>query len=232
MNVGLVLHLHRLLLGHTAAAPAAGVLKPADNLVVDENADGSRTVRFTPVPASRTPYFLDELPDRYAEQVRQDVPHPVLLVGLVVLDLLVVHPFEDGNGRVARVLTTALLSQGGYTVGRYVSLEQRAASTRAVGSKRDRVKDHVLRHAPVQFRISDLRSALPGSATARSPTRWTTCDARDAWTWTAAAAGQPGRATDAPRSGWARTWDEVRQCGSDRHTTRPGVQGPRSAPTG
>ncbi len=209
INVGLVLHLHRLLLGHTAAAAAAGVLKSEDNLVVDKHADGSRTVRFKPVPASQTPYFMDELIDRYAEQVRRDAQHPVLLVGLAILDLLVIHPFEDGNGRVARILTTALLSQGGYTVGRYVSLEQlvaetderyyaallasthgwhpaehdawpwleyfveqlarayalfeeRAASARSGGSKRDRVKEHVLRHAPARFRISDLRSALPG----------------------------------------------------------------------
>lgn len=44
----------------------------------------------------------------------------------------------------------------------YALLEQRAALTRAVGSKRDRVKDHVLRHASVRFRISDLWSASPG----------------------------------------------------------------------
>lgn len=208
VNVGLVLHLHRLLLGHTAAAGSAGALKQEDNLVIDKNADGSRSVRFKPVPASQTPYFVDELIDRYVEDVRRDAQHPVLLVGLAILDLLVIHPFEDGNGRVARILTTALLGQRGYTVGRYVSLEQLVAETderyyatllasthgwhdaqhdvwpwleyfvdqlarayslfaqRAVsargGSKRDRVKDHVLRHAPARFRIADLRSALPG----------------------------------------------------------------------
>jgi len=209
LNVGLVLHLHRLLLAHTVAAPAAGVLKPEDNLVVDKHADGSRTVRFTPVAASQTPYFMKELIDRYVDEVGRDAQHPVLLVGLAILDLLVIHPFEDGNGRVARILTSALLSQGGYTVGRYVSLEQlvaetderyyaalltstsgwhdaqhdpwpwleyfveqlarayaifeeRATSARGAGSKRDRVKDHVLRHAPARFRIADLRSALPG----------------------------------------------------------------------
>ncbi|MGI8537238.1 MAG: Fic family protein [Mycobacteriales bacterium] len=209
VNVGLVLHLHRLLLGHTAAGAAAGVLKPEDNLVVDKHAGGSRTIRFKPVSASRAPYFMDELVDRYAESVRRDAQHPVLLAGLAVLDLLVIHPFEDGNGRVARILTTALLSQCGYTVGRYVSLEQlvaetderyyaallasthgwheaehdawpwleyfveqlarayalfeeRASSAEGGGSKRDRVKDHVLCHAPARFRIADLRAALPG----------------------------------------------------------------------
>jgi len=54
--------------------------------------------------------------------------HPVLLIGLFVLDLLVIHPFEDGNGRVARALTNALLIDAGYTVSRYVSLEHAIAS--------------------------------------------------------------------------------------------------------
>lgn len=78
---------------------------------------------------SRAPYFMEQLVDRYAESVRRDEQHPVLLAGLAVLNLLVIYPFEDGNGRVARILTTALLSQCGYTVGRYVSLEQLVAET-------------------------------------------------------------------------------------------------------
>jgi Fic family protein len=53
----------------------------------------------------------------------------VLLSGLFVLDLLVIHPFEDGNGRVARLLTGAMLSEHGYTVGHYVSLEQAIAES-------------------------------------------------------------------------------------------------------
>ena len=147
--------------------------------------------------------------DRYNKETAARRHHPVLLVGLFALDLLVIHPFEDGNGRVARALTNALFMDAGYTVPRYVSLEQaiaesadayhqtlldsthgwhedradpwpwlgyfvdiladayrtfarRAASDRVDGSKQDRVRDYVLNHAPSQFRMADIRAALPG----------------------------------------------------------------------
>jgi Fic family protein len=122
LNVGLVLHLHRLLWSETAVE--GGQLKTSDNLVVDRSPDGTVEVRFTPVPAQQTEYYLAELIDRYTQAIRSGRHHPVLLIGLFVLDLLVVHPFVDGNGRVARVLTNALLADVGYGVGRWVSLEQ------------------------------------------------------------------------------------------------------------
>lgn len=125
LTVGLVLHVHRLLWSHTATP--GGQLKSSDNLVVDRAPDGGVSVRFRPVPADRTEFFLQELVDRYREAQSAGVHHPVLLVGLFVLDLLVVHPFEDGNGRVARALANALLADAGYQVGRWVSIEQLVA---------------------------------------------------------------------------------------------------------
>jgi Fic family protein len=127
LNVGLVLHLHRLLLSHTAAP--GGVFKIEDNLVIDRLPDGQQLVRFRPVSASGTPWAVDELVARYNEQSRVRRHHPLLLVGLFVLDFLVIHPFEDGNGRVARILTNALLDDAGYGVARYVSLEQLVAES-------------------------------------------------------------------------------------------------------
>ncbi|MEJ5945576.1 Fic family protein [Pseudokineococcus basanitobsidens] len=127
LNVGLVLHLHRLLLQRTTAT--GGALKTSDNLVVDRLPDGTRRVRFHPVSAQATPYFLDELVGRFRDERERDVHHPLLLTGLFVLDLLVIHPFDDGNGRVARILTNALLADVGYGVARYVSLEQLIADT-------------------------------------------------------------------------------------------------------
>jgi Fic family protein len=207
LNAGLILHLHRLLFAHTAMP--GGAFKTEDNLVVDRSPDGSTTIRFKPVSAASTPSAIDDLVKRYKHAVEAGEHHPVLLSGLAVLDLLVIHPFEDGNGRVARLLTGAMLSEHGYTVGRYVSLEQvvaesadayyqallesthgwhegtadpwpwlgyftsviadvyavfadRAASAKTPGTKQQRIREHILRHAPARFRLADIRTAVPG----------------------------------------------------------------------
>jgi Fic family protein len=121
LSVGLMLHLHRLLFGRTGGGGAG--FKTADNLVVDRHADGTRSVRFTPVSHQDAPYYTADLADRYRAEQDGGHHHHALLVGLFALDFLTIHPFADGNGRLARLLSTRLLSEVGYGVGRYVSLE-------------------------------------------------------------------------------------------------------------
>jgi Fic family protein len=120
-SVGLVLHLHRLLFGRTGGG--GGQFKTVDNLVVDRHSDGTSSVRFVPTSHRDMPFFTSELVNRYCIEQGAGRHHRVLLVGLFALDFLTVHPFIDGNGRLARLLSTRLLSQVGYGVGRYVSLE-------------------------------------------------------------------------------------------------------------
>jgi len=127
MNVGLLLHVHRLLWAQTEAR--GGHFKDDDNLVVDRSPDGTTEIRFVPVPARLAPEYTKELVDRYNDAVARREHHPVLHIGLFVLDLLTIHPFGDGNGRVVRAVTNALLEDAGYRVGRYVSLEQIIANT-------------------------------------------------------------------------------------------------------
>lgn len=127
LNIGLILHLHRLLFQYTQVP--GGQLKQADNVVVDALPDGTRVKRFTPVSMSLTPAYLDELVPRYSAAQAAGRHHPVIVVGLFVLDLLTIHPFIDGNGRIARALTNALLQDAGYDVTRYVSFETSIAKS-------------------------------------------------------------------------------------------------------
>jgi Fic family protein len=127
LGVGLLLHLHRLLFAHTEMR--GGSFKAEDNLVVERAPDGITTVRFRPVPAAETEFYVKELVQRYGDAAGSARHHPVLLAGIFVLDLSVIHPFEDGNGRVARAITNALLADAGYGAVRYVSLEQLIAES-------------------------------------------------------------------------------------------------------
>jgi Fic family protein len=125
LTVPLVLHVHRLLMRHTGD-PLAGRLKTSDNLIGDLSPEGKVTVVFKPVPAgAATERQLGELVERYEAAVAKGQLPPLLLLAALVLDFLAIHPFQDGNGRVARLLTTNELLRHGYGVARYVSIEQR-----------------------------------------------------------------------------------------------------------
>jgi Fic family protein len=101
-----------------------GSFKAEGNLVVDQHPDGTRTVGFEPVSATETPFFVEELVARSWDTIRRGQHYPLIVTAAFVLDFLCIHPFGDGNGRVARLVTTYLLQHTGYGVGRYVSLEQ------------------------------------------------------------------------------------------------------------
>jgi Fic family protein len=125
LTVPLVLHIHRLLMRHTGD-PLAGKLKTSDNVIGDLSPDGKVTVVFKPVAAGpQTERALVELVERYEEAVTEGALPSLLLLAALVLDFLAIHPFQDGNGRVARLLTANELLRHGYGVARYVSIEQR-----------------------------------------------------------------------------------------------------------
>ena len=118
-----ILQLHRDLYSFQASG-IGGHWKDSDNVIAETDRSGKKRVRFTPIPASATPDAVERLCETYHEAVRQDVYDPLLLSMLFVFDFLCIHPFNDGNGRMSRLLTLLLLYQHGYIAGKYISLER------------------------------------------------------------------------------------------------------------
>ncbi|MBP9854441.1 MAG: Fic family protein, partial [Candidatus Omnitrophica bacterium] len=75
-------------------------------------------------PASQTYLYTHSLVNSFQYLLRQRNYSPLILIPLFVLDYLCIHPFQDGNGRTARLWTLLLLYQAGFTVGKYISLER------------------------------------------------------------------------------------------------------------
>jgi Fic family protein len=122
LTVPFVLHLHRLLFQY--AGGRGGYLKTDENFVVSYEG-GHREVVFSPPPPQETEFLLREVIERYNAAKRAQAGHPLVLIAALILDILAIHPVADGNGRLARLLTTYELLSQGYGVARYVSLEQR-----------------------------------------------------------------------------------------------------------
>lgn len=125
---GLLLQLHRDLFQFTGAH--AGAWKATDNTITEILPSGERRVRFQPTPAWQTPTAMQELHDAYADAFRTGLHDPLILIPAYVLDFLCIHPFSDGNGRMARLITLLLLYQAGYGVGRFISLERVVEDTK------------------------------------------------------------------------------------------------------
>lgn len=120
-GVGLVLQLHRDLFKFTTEN--GGRWKSVSNEIAQVRADGTKTVRFKPVAAHLTEEAMRTLHERFARLWESGEVEPLLLIPAYVLDFLCIHPFRDGNGRMARLLSLLLLYQAGYEVGRFISLE-------------------------------------------------------------------------------------------------------------
>ncbi len=119
----LILQLHRDLYKFSGAS-MGGSYKSADNVIEEEDAQGNKFVRFQPVPAWETPEAMERVCTAFEEACKNPEQDPLLLIPMFVLDFLCIHPFNDGNGRMSRLLTLLLLYRAGYIVGKYISLEK------------------------------------------------------------------------------------------------------------
>ena len=117
-----ILQLHRDLYSFSGSV-VGGVYKNSDNIIAEKHADGTETVRFRPVPAFQTTEAMQMLCARFNEAVEAGTYEPLLLMPVFILDFLCIHPFNDGNGRMSRLLTLLLLYRAGFIVGKYISIE-------------------------------------------------------------------------------------------------------------
>ena len=101
-----------------------GKYKAADNIIEEEDAEGNKHIRFQPMAAWETPEAIENLCDEFNKAIDSQKIDPLLLIPMFILDFLCVHPFNDGNGRMSRLLTLLLLYQSGFIVGKYISLEK------------------------------------------------------------------------------------------------------------
>ena len=101
-----------------------GHYKKLSNNIEAFDADGkSLGVMFETSSAFQTPYHMEELASWTQEQLERRTLHPLLVIGVFIVTFLAIHPFQDGNGRLSRLLTTLLLLKSGYSYVPYSSLE-------------------------------------------------------------------------------------------------------------
>jgi Fic family protein len=122
LQPNIIAQFHRDLMKFTPES--GGKWKQVENEIADVRADGGRMTRFRCVSAALTPEWMERLCEGFNRLRNQEAAEPLLLIPAFVLDFLCIHPFLDGNGRMARLLTLLLLYQSGYNVGRYISLER------------------------------------------------------------------------------------------------------------
>ena len=124
-----ILQLHRDLYKFSGKS-IGGSFKNSDNVIAEELPDGQRVIRFQPVPAWETPEAIRVLCDAFQEALLDTELDPLLLIPIFILDFLCIHPFNDGNGRMSRLLTLLLLYRSGYIVGKYISIEKLISDTK------------------------------------------------------------------------------------------------------
>ncbi len=108
----------------------AGEYKQKNNDIIELFPDGRRQVRFQTVSVEETPDQIEQLCLAYHHVMDQGLLPPLIAIASVVFDFLCIHPFRDGNGRVARLLVLLLLYHHDFRVGRYISLERIVEETK------------------------------------------------------------------------------------------------------
>lgn len=124
-----ILQLHRDLL-RRAGLSYGGSFKNVQNYIRETRPDGSVITRFTPVSPFETPMAMDALCEAYEQARAKESIDALILIPCFIVDFLCIHPFNDANGRMSRLLTLLLLYKNGYSVGKYISVEKQIEKTK------------------------------------------------------------------------------------------------------
>lgn len=118
-----ILQLHSILCSHNNEINFGGKYKNVQNYISATDEKGNSYTLFTPLSPFETPMAVQNLCDEYNKAIERKDVDPLILIPIFIHDFLCIHPFNDGNGRMSRLLTTLLLYRSGYYVGKYISLE-------------------------------------------------------------------------------------------------------------
>lgn len=124
-----ILQLHKILYSHMNN-PVAGRTKSVQNYISATYPDGHVEILFTPLAPYETPEALDRICEEYNRVIGNMEVEPLIAIPIFIHDFLCIHPFNDGNGRMSRLLTTLLLYRNGFHVGKYISLEAKIAKNK------------------------------------------------------------------------------------------------------
>ena len=126
-----ILQLHRDLYRYSETG-IGGNFKNTQNYISATDKNGNHFVLFTPLPPYETPSAIDAICESLCSTLDSGEVDPLLLIPAFIHDFLCIHPFNDENGRMSRLLTTLLLYRSGYLVGRYISLESKIAKNKSL----------------------------------------------------------------------------------------------------
>lgn len=124
-----ILQLHKIMYSHMNN-PLAGQTKNIQNYISATYPDGHTETLFTPLSPFETPEALDKICEEYNRVIGNFEVEPLIAIPIFIHDFLCIHPFNDGNGRMSRLLTILLLYRNGFYVGKYISLEAKIAKTK------------------------------------------------------------------------------------------------------
>ena len=124
-----ILQLHKIMYSHMNN-PIAGQTKNVQNYISAAYPDGHTEILFIPLAPFETPEALDRICEEYNRVIGNMEVEPLIAIPVFIHDFLCIHPFNDGNGRMSRLLTTLLLYQNGFYVGKYISLESKIAQAK------------------------------------------------------------------------------------------------------